>query len=192
MIDYKLLDDSIEYYELNGFKRIEVPWLVTEAVDSITRPKGVEPFVVEAKKKNLIASGEQGFLYLYLKEYLPLGRFQTITPCFRNEPFDYTHSKYFMKNELIDTQDVSEENLMNIIKCAKAFFDTLFPIETQILKTDVGYDIMIGDVELGSYGIRQCEFVKWIYGTAIAEPRTSKIVKLYKDYGVSLKGNTER
>ena len=78
-----------------GFERIETPWLVTEAVDGITRPADVQPYRVESKNKNLIASGEQGFLYLYLKEYLPKGKFQTVTPCFRNDSFDYTHTKYF-------------------------------------------------------------------------------------------------
>lgn len=29
MINYKLIDDSISFYEDKGFKRIETPWLVT-------------------------------------------------------------------------------------------------------------------------------------------------------------------
>ncbi len=32
MIDYKLLAKSIDYYESFGFKRVESPWTVTEAV----------------------------------------------------------------------------------------------------------------------------------------------------------------
>lgn len=179
MIDYKLIDDSIRYYEDIGFKRIETPWLVTEAVDSITRPKDVQPFVVEVKKKNLIASGEQAFLYLYLKEYLPKGKFQTVTPCFRNDSFDFTHTKYFIKNELIQTDVVTEFALEKIVTDAKFFFDSLFNMETFILRTDEGFDIMLDDFELGSYGIRECDFLKWIYGTACAEPRTSKLITLY-------------
>lgn len=181
MINYNLLNESIKYYDCLDFKRIETPWLVTEAVDSITRPKDVDPFIVPAKKKNLIASGEQAFLYLYLKEYLPKGRFQTVTPCFRNDSFDFTHTKYFMKNELIDTADVSEENLENIVDMALRFFSTLFSVNNKPhkLKTEQGWDIMIGDYELGSYGIRSCEFLDWIYGTALAEPRTSKLIDLY-------------
>ena len=31
MIDYKLLSKSIDYYEAKGFKRVEVPWTVTES-----------------------------------------------------------------------------------------------------------------------------------------------------------------
>ena len=96
MIDYNILNKSINFYEQHGYKRIEVPWLVTEYVDSITRPESSVPYVVPIKNKNLIASGEQGFLYLYLKNHLPKGSFQTITPCFREDPFDLTHSKYFI------------------------------------------------------------------------------------------------
>jgi len=32
--------------------------------------------------------------------------------------------------------------------------------------------------ELGSYGIRDCEFLTWIYGTGLAEPRTSSLLNL--------------
>lgn len=179
MIDYNLINSSILYYEDKGFKRIETPWLVTEAVDSITRPKDITPFVVETKKKNLIASGEQAFLYLYLKEYLPKGKFQTVTPCFRNDSFDFTHTKYFIKNELIQTEITTNSELEKIVGQAKNFFDSLFNIETFILKTDEGFDIVLDDYELGSYGIRECNFLKWIYGTACAEPRTSKLITLY-------------
>lgn len=179
MIDYKLINDSIEYYENIGFKRIETPWLVTEAVDSITRPKDVEPFIVQAKKKNLIASGEQAFLYLYLKGYLPKGTFQTVTPCFRNDSFDFTHTKYFIKNELIKTDKVDKYSLEKIVSDAEYFFNSVLPIKTHVLKTDYGFDIMLDDFELGSYGIRECDFLTWIYGTACAEPRTSKLITLY-------------
>lgn len=179
MIDYKLLNDSIIFYEDKGFKRIETPWLVTEAVDSITRPEGIEPFVVGAKKKNLVASGEQAFLYLYLKEYLPKGKFQTVTPCFRNDSFDFTHTKYFMKNELIQTDDVSKIRLEEMVEQSLQFLQGKFQNKLQVEGTSDGFDIMIDEYELGSYGIRECNFLKWIYGTACAEPRTSKLINLY-------------
>lgn len=37
MIDYKLISDSIDYYENNDFKRIESPWTVSEYVNNITK-----------------------------------------------------------------------------------------------------------------------------------------------------------
>jgi seryl-tRNA synthetase len=179
MINYKLLENSIEYYSSNGFTRVETPWLVTEAVDSITRPVDAIPYIVTNKNKNLIASGEQGFLYLYLKEYLPMGKFQTTTPCFRNDSFDFTHTKYFMKNELIQTYKVNKIELEKIVSVSKKFFDDLFTdTETNVISTNDGFDIMIGEYELGSYGIRESKFLRWIYGTGCAEPRTSKIITL--------------
>lgn len=178
MIDFNLINKSIDYYSTIGFQRIETPWLVTEAVDSITRPRNVKPYIVEAKKKNLIASGEQGFLYLYLKEYLPKGKFQTTTPCFRNDSFDYTHTKYFIKNELINTKDVNCQQLLYMVEQAEKFFNSLLiKGSVNIIDTSDGFDIMLGEYELGSYGIRECKFLKWIYGTACAEPRTSKLIK---------------
>lgn len=179
MIDYSNLAKSIKYYEKNGFSRIEVPWLVTEFVDSITRPEGIEPYIVESKKKNLIASGEQGFLYLYLKEYLPRGSFQTVTPCFRNDSFDFTHTKYFMKNELIKTDIVTKARLEEVTNIALELFQPWFLEDLDIIETPDGFDINHGTTELGSYGIRECEFLNWIYGTGWAEPRMSKIIDLY-------------
>lgn len=186
MIDYALLDKSIQHYEKYDFIRIESPWLVTDYVDQITRPKDAIPYHIPNKNKNFVASGEQSLLYLYLKEYLPMGRFQTITPCLRNDPFDLTHTKYFMKNELIITDKVSEETLDFMMHRALEFFRKEVSQQVVPLKTDDGYDLMLGDVELGSYGIRHTEFLSWVYGTGCAEPRTSRAI-----YGLSQERNQE-
>lgn len=39
--------------------------------------------------------------------------------------------------------------------------------------TTDGYDITYKGIELGSYGMRKCEFLEWVYGTGCAEPRLS-------------------
>jgi hypothetical protein len=177
MIDYKIISNSIDYYKNCGFQRIESPWTVTEAISNITKPSDkAQEFILNKKNKVLVASGEQSFLYLYLKGFLPLGKYQTVTPCFRDEIFDWTHSKYFIKNELIDTSDTSESNLEKITdKCF--YFFRKYLDDVKIVKTDIGYDIMSGDIELGSYGIRTCQFLKWIYATGVAEPRLSNTIK---------------
>lgn len=178
MIDYNLLNNSTIYYENFGYKRIEVPWTVSKAVDEITKPSEIPSFELKHNSKCLVASGEQSFLYLYLKEFLPKGKFQTITPCFRYENFDFLHSKYFMKNELIITDDVSGDNLTKIVDVSLAFYRSYIPkAEPKITK--IGWDIEVEGKELGSYGIRECEFLKWIYGTGCAEPRMSNLIKLY-------------
>lgn len=98
MINYKILDDSLQYYEEHKFQRIETPWTVSKYVDELTKPIDKISFELKHNDKCLVASGEQSFLYLYLKEFLPKGQYQTITPCFRYESFDFLHSKYFMKD----------------------------------------------------------------------------------------------
>ena len=184
MIDYSILNDSIVYYETAGFKRIESPWTVSEAVSRITKPDNKQDsFYLGEKKKVLVGSGEQSFLYLYLKGFLPNGMFQTVTPCFREEVFDFTHTKYFMKNELIITdKNLDKHNVDKIVDNAFKFFSKYFkPNDLTIIKTTDGFDINYLEYELGSYGYRSCEFLTWIYGTGVAEPRFSKILKLYNN-----------
>ena len=178
MIDYSLLHESTLYYASHGFQRIESPWAVSEYADNITKPKSAQPFIIEHNKKHLVASGEQSFLYLYLKGFLPKGQFQTITPCFRFESFDSLHTKYFMKNELIKTDNVSEKELEIMVGIALMFFKPMFP-DAKVVPTEIGYDIEVNGIELGSYGIRKCDFLEWIYGTACAEPRTSMARSMY-------------
>lgn len=172
MINYLNIHDSIEFYEKKGFTRIESPWTVSPAVSNITKPEFARDFEIKHNGKVLVASGEQSFLYLYLKEFLPKGRFQTVTPCFRDETFDDLHTKYFVKNELIITDDVSLIRLDEIISICEEFFTKKLGscIRTA---TKSGFDLSYKGIEIGSYGIRECEFLKWIYATGCAEPRLS-------------------
>jgi len=175
MIDYNKIADSIDYYTEHGFTRIEAPWTVSKYVDDLTRPSDAVPFELTYNGKRLVASGEQSFLYLYLKDFLPKGQFQTVTPCFRLESFDYTHSKYFIKNELIKTDRVNEIELIKIVELCIGFYSK-YVSGLEIVRTDIGYDIYKGDVELGSYGIRTNNFLEYIYATGIAEPRLSRVI----------------
>jgi hypothetical protein len=178
MINYQYIQNSIEFYESKGFSRVESPWTVTEAIDNITKPKDKISFQLKHNDKCLVASGEQSFLYLYLKDFLPKGQFQTVTPCFRYESFDFLHSKYFIKNELIKTDKVNESELLNIVDICLNFYKKYIP-KAEVIKTDIGFDIQVDGNELGSYGIRSCDFLDWIYATGCAEPRLSNLNKLY-------------
>lgn len=185
MVDYKLLDDAVNHYSKCGFERIETPWTVSPAVDDITRPKDKTPFELKHNNKRLVASGEQSFMYLMLKGFLPLGAYQTITPCFRDDLFDDTHSKYFMKNELIITDKATEGELDLMVGTALEFFEVYFGSGAcETVRDGEVFDIVLKDtaIELGSYGIREWNNFKWIYGTGCAEPRTSNLIK---QYGVS-------
>lgn len=176
MINYQNIQDSINFYEKHKFQRIESPWTVSKYVDDLTKPKEKISFQLKHNNKCLVASGEQSFLYLYLKGFLPKGKFQTTTPCFRYEEFDDLHSKYFIKNELIQTEDVSEDSLTDIINVALTFYQKYFKQTLKIVPTEIGFDIQIHNDELGSYGIREVDFLKWIYGTGCAEPRLSTLI----------------
>lgn len=186
MIDFGLLDKSVKFYESAGFARIESPWTVTSEVLNVTKPADARDGfrLIHENNKGLVASGEQSFLYLYLKGFLSRGQFSTITPCFRFENFDFLHTKYFIKNELIKTDSVTYDDLWNIIKTALKFFELFFDKnDLNIINTGENkFDINYKQYELGSYGIRTCEFLPdgWIYGTGCAEPRTSNILKLSK------------
>jgi hypothetical protein len=186
MIDYKRLADSMEFYESKGFRRIESPWTVTQAVSDITRPKDALDFkLVHDDKKVLVASGEQSFLYLYLKGFLPKGNYQTTTPCFRKDSFDIYHTKYFIKTELINTERVDSLSLETMVDIAVENFRRFIPKELSerlvvVGTDDTSYDINLGGIEIGSYGIRSCEFLDWVYGTGIAEPRMSQVLDMLK------------
>jgi hypothetical protein len=208
MINYNLIHDSISFYEGKGFKRIESPWTITKSIAGITKPSSAKDWTIEEKNKVLVASGEQSFLYLYNKGFLPKGKFQTVTPCFRDEAFTPYNTKYFIKNELIVTDDTSLTELNRVILCARDFFRkycllpkqndayvSSLPDDVLIMDTVNGknviveavevnslyhfpqYDLVYRGIELGSYGVRKCGFLTWIYGTGVAEPRLSRIME---------------
>lgn len=187
MINYNILGASIEYYENHNYIRIEAPWMVTEEISNITKPDNCVNYFVPECKKVLVASGEQSFLYLANKGLLPPGKYQTTTPCFRNEPIDITHRKCFIKNELIQTNLVNYKELESMINLSLKFFEQYIPKEKlKVIKTDssksvTNYDIVAiinnKELELGSYGIRNHEILDWIYGTGCAEPRLSLVLK---------------
>lgn len=57
------------------------------------------------------------------------------------------------------------------LKFFKKYFNNL-----DIIETEIGFDIEWGGYEIGSYGVRECDFLKWIYGTGCAEPRMSSLI----------------
>lgn len=182
MIDYGRIQRSIDFYRVHEFQRIESPWTVTKAVSSITKPSEKEDWYIENKNKVLVASGEQSFLYLYLKGFLPKGKFQTVTPCFREDVFDETHTKYFIKNELIITDEVNESSLKWVVAQCKKFFELELDHEVKIIELENSIDLEVD-------GIRKCDYLEWIYATGCAEPRMSHIKRRIQN-GLSRKSNS--
>lgn len=183
MIDYRKLADSVEFFEKMGFVRMEAPWWVSREILNITTPPDVKDiYFLENNRKCLVASGEQSFLYTAAKGRLPKGKFQTVTPCFRDESIGILSKKCFMKNELIITDRVDEKQMLALVEMAFDFFLTQVP-NRELLKrekTDIGIDITYDGIEVGSYGIRSCEFLDWIYGTGCAEPRLTRAIRISK------------
>jgi len=173
MIDYSILAKSVEYYEARGYKQIESPWYIPRKISEITTPPGYPFFTIKEKDEVLVASGEQSLLSLYNLGHLPKGKFQTITPCFREESITQWNHKYFMKNELMITDFVNVGTLSSVIDDALSFFRQWVDVDVVDLKNGT-FDIVYKNIELGSYGIRSCSFISWVYGTGVAEPRLSR------------------
>lgn len=168
---------AIEFYERKGFENIEVPWFLSEEAVNITRPKDARLFNTPAGY--LPASAEQSFLQMLIDGKLPAGRYQALTPCFRDDKTDEWHQNAFMKLELIDTTPDGDFGF--ILENAKMCFE-LLDMSVMQVKTVEGsregeLDLQINGIEVGSYGIRKYKDLTWRYGTGLAEPRYSMAVK---------------
>jgi seryl-tRNA synthetase len=183
MINYLRLGKSIEFYEKKKYQRLEAPWWVPVEIMNITLPEGKDTlsslYYLPKNQKSLVASGEQSLLYLANQGLLTKGKFQTVTPCFRDEVQGPVRRKFFMKNELMVAHSNKKSDLEKIIDDAYNFFKTQVPHKNllSIVKTCEGFDIEYNKIEIGSYGIRQCSFLDWVYGTGVAEPRLERAIK---------------
>jgi hypothetical protein len=177
-IDYSKIIDALNYYQEEGFKYIEVPWIVSEEADQITG-KGLP--IWKGLLGVHVASAEQSFLQLILDKNLKPGKYVSCTPCFRNDKLDEIHHKWFLKVELIDfigysklTKSKQSPAIKNMINTAKGFFDRY--TEVRIEEVEDHLDLSLLNTEIGSYGYRETKEFSWVYGTGIAEPRFSQIL----------------
>ncbi len=125
---------------------------------------------------DLVASGEQSFIQMWMDGILKKGKWQCATPCFRDEPIiDDLHLNYFFKVELIEVLPADpEKSLHRMVNDAIRFFRNYVSVEVE--DTSIGHDIISsGGIELGSYGYREHGDFKWVYGTGVAEPRLSYV-----------------
>lgn len=192
MINYQIIADSIKHYA-EKYNSIEVPWTVSKQTSEMTKPTWCQDYELKHNNKVLVASGEQSFLYLMIKGYLLPGKYQAVTPCFRDDSFDTMHRKYFIKNELIITDVVNMESLKSIVQDALNFFSKYLPKEnffiwdTSMDSFDIVYGIGENRYELGSYGIRKHDNLEWIYGTGCAEPRLTTVIQMQEKWDTTRK-----
>lgn len=178
-IDYRYIQDAIDFYERRDYVQVEVPWLISKEAYHATKPADATDLYVANWDKYLAASGEQSFIEMMLGGR-DFKRAQCVTPCFRDDKEDDIHHKFFMKVELIKADEVSVPHLFSVIHDAMSFFETHSVNLKVVQKSEVQYDLLCKTtrVELGSYGIREYKNLKWIYGTGIAEPRFSKVLDM--------------
>lgn len=177
MIDYKLIHEATEHYKRLGYNLIEVPWLVSKEALDVTRPPEARHFTTF--KGELVASGEQSFIEIR-KDLCPGRKYQCVTPCFRDEKYDDLHKPWFLKCELILPlwkDDDAEAAVDVVLKDAYDFFRRYASYEGSPvkIKTDIGWDINMLGIEVGSYGYREYDGFRWVYGTGVAEPRLSYV-----------------
>lgn len=193
MIDYSKLARSVVHYKNRGFVPIDAPWTVSKGTTHITKPAEYIDHELMHNGKVLVGSAEQSFLYMMIKGFLLPGRYQAITPCFRDESFDLMHRKYFMKNELIDTETVNKNTMDSMIIAARDFFEHYLPASNLFIEqtddTSEAFDIncKFGDYcfELGSYGIRRHMYLEWVFGTGCAEPRLTNVIDTYNKWATT-------
>lgn len=196
-MNYDNIAKALSFYQQRGYVYLEdAPWQVGRTAYYATKPKDAIDLQLFADVGPLahlgypVASGEQSFIQMML-DGQPIKRAICVTPCYRYEPkVDMLHRRYFMKAELINAQDTDEGHLIHMIHDACAFFEQFFAV--RVVKTPIGYDIVEKSTrfELGSYGIREVELkpnltncptetIRWIYGTACAEPRLSTAIQKF-------------
>lgn len=178
-IDYGTLFSAQQFYKTCGFSQIEVPWMVDPIYSIMTSPTNDKGQAYEVENdKHLVCSAEQGFLQLVHSGDLTAKElYFTISPCFRNEADDTFRCKQFMKLELFAFfLNVTDANkAMELFATRAQSFFKLFGVSTWRYQHDEnsGVDLMCGDIELGSYGLRHIGERFFVYGTGLALPRFS-------------------
>ena len=184
-IDWYLLPKALSYYRHAGFEYVETPWYVGPEAIRMTLPPRQYGYYLghpEYSPGHLVGSAEQGFLQLLLDGKLKPGKYVSAGPCFRDDHVDETHMRSFFKVELIEIESsvspLDDDNIHRIMMHAKCLFEELSSRCCEVVQTAEGYDIELGKLEIGSYGIRKVGSHRWIYGTGLALPRFSQACAL--------------
>lgn len=178
-IRWDLLSEAKNHYSRHGFFYMEVPWTVGRDAYMATKPEDAKDLLVRHWDRYLLASGEQSLMQIRSK--LPCKHLQTITPCFRSEnEYNDLRRPHFMKLELMSVLDETDNDvrcLQQMIMKALAFFGKhAYNLEVVHTGNDT-YDINSNGIEIGSYGIREYQGFRWVYGTGLAEPRFSQTME---------------
>jgi hypothetical protein len=181
IVDWSILAASLKFYEAIGYRRIEAPWFQPHDVIAETCPEPSGILTVPGFG-GLVGSAEQSLMAADFEGNLGSGKFVSLTPCFRNEPvIDRLHMNCFMKVELYDNERCDADSVSAMLETARRFMEVATGHRPSLLPTAEGFDLMIGSVEVGSYGIRTRRGKTWVYGTGVAEPRLTTAVRMLKE-----------
>lgn len=159
-INWRLISDSLEYYQQKDYSYIEVPWIVSEEAMKVTFPGNP----ANSQQGQIVGSAEQSFIQMMLEGKLQYGKYVAASPCFRDEMgYDNMHFPYFFKVELISINPESPKSEMyECIDCAQDFFEANCGDMVEVVKTDEGIDLNLNSIEIGSYGIRKYQGFEWV------------------------------
>lgn len=178
VIDYRLLADAIDFYTERDYQYLETPWIVDFPCTAATKPPGSRDFY--CLDGNLVASGEQSLLSAIRSGELEIGhKYQTLTPCFRDDPIDELHQTWFMKLELMWYSptlhgDSAADKVDRVVCDAEDFMSRHQAVRRVAGEAVSEHQIDLESaqgIELGSYGFRQWHLDCWVYGTGLALPR---------------------
>lgn len=176
-INWHLLVEALGHYGRKGFVQTDLPWHARSEVVNVTCPHQDAAFQLPGHG-TLVGSAEQSFMQAQFDGKLEKGRWVALTPCFRNEPtYDRLHLPYFMKVELYSNDDCHEGLDLEFAEIARSFMQLHSPLPVEIVTTDIGYDLEIAGIEVGSYSTRTYEGFTWTCGTGLAEPRFSTAIR---------------
>lgn len=179
-INLDLITSAISWWEEIDFSTCNsVPYLVDPDIMAFTCPPGViDKRMTHSNGKQYVASAEQSFLQMEKDGNIPYTnnkKYLALTPCYRDEAvLDESHYNIFLKLELFVYHVVLEEEVDYLLACELQSFFNTHGMQTEIVRTDIGWDVEYKGLELGSFGYRESpKGVLYVYGTGLAEPRAS-------------------
>lgn len=186
IVNWSTLAEALEFYPLHGYRRIELPWFQPPTIIAETCPNP-DAIIMAGDFGGLVGSAEQSFMAADFDGAIGTGKFVSLTPCFRNEPVvDELHLVTFMKVELYNNEDTKPGAVFEMIRLAQRFMSIATGYEPNVVETADGFDLEIGGVEVGSYGVRTRRGKMWVYGTGVAEPRLSTAATMLAERHSSL------
>ncbi len=174
------------WVEQENAREVPLAWMTPHAYVEVTRPAWA-PEQPVTEHGYLVASGEQTFLQLAEEDRLPKAEcYIGWTPCFRHETFDEQHHFAFLKAEAfawLDETRPEDHQLIEWVERARRVLQDetegdICPVPLE----DGSWDLELNGVEVGSYGIRALPLTgrRYLYGTALAEPRFSFALRQVK------------